>query len=717
MPRRKIAVLTARADSREQKDIICGIAEVAFASDADVVVFSNIQNHSFTHDIMNFENIVYNFFEPNEFDGVIITGEAFHSSVIDSAIEKIKKSHIPAVVIGSEIDGLVSIYSDDDVDMENLCEHLIVDHGITDIDILTGHKDNEYAVRRLNGCLRAFEKHGIPIKESKIFYGNFWYDAGDDLAKKYLSGELPMPEAVVCANDCMANALCEALIPKGIKIPDNITVTGYDSTGTRIYYTPILTTYQNNRRGIGVKAANYILETEYYREFGDRFMPGNTCKCGIDPIMLYNEMEHERWEHPNVILINFAQFSMPQFSQELTLCRNLWDYLKVLNKYFFIHEANEMLLCLDSEWNSTEYVGEEYICCPLNGTDESYESFTVAKDKLLNSAMSFRSRPTVYYLYPLVFQTRLFGIASLAYDQPDCFKHLMRNWNEVVSNGLEFLRLKNDIHYLALCQKTSSLHDSLTGFCKLPEFRRRSTEKAVGESKLIALKINYISDKEYAYDSIRHSDIISSTASIIKQLCQNHEICGKTDENVFLILSNERTEAVIEKLRIMLHRDIFIKYYENPPIITLEAADYVSSKTINATLKAVEARNAEMVKSFSEMKEMPQFTALSKLKKEIAIKPQSAPDRDEASKRLCLSEGYFRAVYRKCFGISYSQDCINEKIILAKYLLCTTVMSVYSVAIQCGYANEKYFARQFHQCSGLSPAQYRKKYCDSSGIV
>lgn len=42
---KKIAVITARADDRTQKDIICGIAEAAFAADTDVVVFSNIYNH------------------------------------------------------------------------------------------------------------------------------------------------------------------------------------------------------------------------------------------------------------------------------------------------------------------------------------------------------------------------------------------------------------------------------------------------------------------------------------------------------------------------------------------------------------------------------------------------------------------------------------------------------------------------------------------------
>ena len=57
----KIAVITARADDRTQKDIICGIAEDAFAADTDMVVFSNIYNHWIRGEFLNFENVIYDF--------------------------------------------------------------------------------------------------------------------------------------------------------------------------------------------------------------------------------------------------------------------------------------------------------------------------------------------------------------------------------------------------------------------------------------------------------------------------------------------------------------------------------------------------------------------------------------------------------------------------------------------------------------------------------
>ena len=86
-----IAVITARADDRTQKDIICGIAEAAFATDTDVVVFSNIYNHWIRDEFLNFENVIYDFFDPSGFDGVIVTAEAFLDISTMSLAEEIRQ--------------------------------------------------------------------------------------------------------------------------------------------------------------------------------------------------------------------------------------------------------------------------------------------------------------------------------------------------------------------------------------------------------------------------------------------------------------------------------------------------------------------------------------------------------------------------------------------------------------------------------------------------
>ncbi len=718
MPRKRIAVITARADDRVQKDIICGIAEAAFSADADVVVFSNIYNHWVEDDMLCFENIIYDFFEPAEFDGVIVTAEAFMElSVISSATDKVRASKIPAVVINGEINGFTSMYCDDEGDMEQICEHLISVHGFTDIDILTGSEDSIFSHRRLAGCKKAFERHGIPFDEKKVFYGNFWYDSGYDMAVKYIKGELPLPQAIVCANDCMAYQLCDELSSAGIRIPDDVSITGYDCTGGRIYHSPVLTTYRSERREIGIKAVGFLLSSVCTDGESDRFMPGSTCPCGISPSVLNEEIRLENLEHPGTFVNNYVQFRTAQFSQELTLSKTLLEYLNVLNGYFFFHEADSLFFCLDKEWNSSEYSGNEYLCCMMDGTDTVQELPSVRGSVLLKSVTEPHLTPSVYYFCPLCFQTRLYGYTILSYERPECFRYQIRSWNQIVTNALEFLRLKNDIHYLTLCQRTSSLYDALTGFCKIAEFRRLAAESSTAKDGLIAIKISFPADNGYTCDSNIRNDIISSAALTIKQVCRNREICCRTDDDVFIILCRKQKKSISEKLEVMFHRDVYLKHFDSSPIITFENCSGCSSKDTKLIIRSAEKSAEAAVIQYCSKEKPAQYRSLLELRKDIMLRPHDAPDIDSASRRLCVSKGYFRAIYRKCFGTSYVQDCINEKIMLAKYLLCTTVMSIYAVALKCGYADEKYFARQFHQNVGYSPLQYRKEYCGDSAKI
>ena len=91
--------------------------------------------------------------------------------------------------------------------------------------------------------------------------------------------------------------------------------------------------------------------------------------------------------------------------------------------------------------------------------------------------------------------------------------------------------------------------------------------------------------------------------------------------------------------------------------------------------------------------------------------PEKQPSLSQLSKQLCVSQGYFRSVYRQCFGISYNKDCINARLMKARYLLLTTAVSVYGAAVSCGYSDEKYFARIFGKNTGCSPMEYRKRFC------
>lgn len=709
MLRKKIAVITARADDGEQKKILSGIAKAAFSVNADVAVFSNIYNHWFTDELLNFENVIYDIFIPQLFDGIIITAEAFYDlSMLKNLFKKIKSAAVPTVIIGGTADGFSTVNSDDEADLEQVTNHLIDVHGLRNIDILTGFKNNPISHQRVAGCKKSFEKHGILFDEKKVFYGNFWTDSGEEHANRYINGEIPLPEAVICTNDYMAFGLCDALTAFGIKIPDQITVTGYDHTDGRIYYYPILTTYQRNRQQMGAEAVIILLSSNYRASKRQhRLFCGNTCACRVNSSQLNDEIREAR-----IVQYHTVMNSVAQFASRLTLCRTLAEYTSVLGEFFYLlHDASALYLCLDKAWNSESYSGEEFLCCKIKEGSNSNTPMKFGKDVLLPELLREREKPMIFYFSPLYFQKRLFGYTALAYDYPQSYDLSFRDWNKTAANTLEFLRMKNDIHYLTRCRRDSALHDSLTGFYNLHEFGQIVETAGTENCFIQAVKMSFSTDGEYLYGENYRNDIISETALAIKGACKSHEICCRGGEDTFLILCTaEKGKIFSDKLKVMISHALWGKHNEKQVVISFaEYTGIADTTAINKLSENIMGTANNDTELLQRKKSLPHYKILSEIRSSIYASPKMAASIDELSRRLCVSAGYFRAIYKNCFGVSYVQDCINARVLLAAYLLCTTVMSIYAIAVKCGYSDEKYFARQFSQRMGCSPMHYRIK--------
>ena len=88
--------------------------------------------------------------------------------------------------------------------------------GFDKIAFLSGPKDHPDAVERLNEYKQGLESRNIPYDESLVYYGNFWRDRAK-LAAGYFAFDLKeRPQAIMCANDYMAPAVCNELISRGI---------------------------------------------------------------------------------------------------------------------------------------------------------------------------------------------------------------------------------------------------------------------------------------------------------------------------------------------------------------------------------------------------------------------------------------------------------------------------------------------------------------------
>ncbi|MDF4804963.1 substrate-binding domain-containing protein, partial [Vibrio parahaemolyticus] len=140
-----------------------------------------------------------------------------------------------------------------------LATKYLIDNGHTDIACLSGHFEKLACQERIAGFRRAMAEAKLPINEDWILEGNFECDTAVLVADKIAAME-KRPTAVFCFNDTMALGLMSRLQQNGIKVPDDVSVIGYDNIELAEYFSPPLTTIHQPKRRVGKNAFEILLE-------------------------------------------------------------------------------------------------------------------------------------------------------------------------------------------------------------------------------------------------------------------------------------------------------------------------------------------------------------------------------------------------------------------------------------------------------------------------
>lgn len=163
-----------------------------------------------------------------------------------------RRHGVPVFSIDKELDGCYSYFFDYSSTFSRLCEHIIRDHGAKDIRMIAGARENVYSQTRIEAFRKALEDNGLPYDESRVGCGNFWeWPTRDQLTKWFDEDGIDVPDAIICANDTMAIAASTFLQQRGIRVPEDCIVTGFDGILRSEYHLPRLTTCRQDYDGMG----------------------------------------------------------------------------------------------------------------------------------------------------------------------------------------------------------------------------------------------------------------------------------------------------------------------------------------------------------------------------------------------------------------------------------------------------------------------------------
>jgi DNA-binding LacI/PurR family transcriptional regulator len=113
--------------------------------------------------------------------------------------------------------------------------------------------------RRFSGFIAEMDAHGLPLRREWCRGGKFGFDVGKQAAKDLLS--LPeRPTAVFCTSDITAIGAMHTFLDAGLRIPEDMSVMGFDNTRESWLFHPPLTTIDANMDGVGRMAVRHLVE-------------------------------------------------------------------------------------------------------------------------------------------------------------------------------------------------------------------------------------------------------------------------------------------------------------------------------------------------------------------------------------------------------------------------------------------------------------------------
>lgn len=500
-----------------------------------------------------------------ELDGIIITPDIIDfTSLFTDYKEKIKeRAKCPVVSLRRELPDYYSVIVDNNIIMNDIIRHFIEVHGFTKINYLSGPLGTPDSDGRLNSYRKILAEYNIPIDERRIYYGNFWRTCGEAAVEYWLNNMDELPEAIICANDYMALSVCNALAERGIKVPEQITVSGCDDIEEASEYAPALTTVKIPHFDMGMEAVAIIdrhnkgVKQPRHSVLDTKTIYRSSCGCKKNQVTETEKLRNyiiERDSLQDEIIYNAfmsADFTGLQTADQLS--ETIWKYI------YLNTNVSRFFMCLFDNWDYYNEIGEEAY---INSNelvmeigmkdDERFTKVRFSRKELIPPVLA-EDEPVFYYISLLHHQGHCYGYVGISFSEIQTYMRSFQAWMINISNALENIRIHGVLNRLVYKLEDMSIRDDLT------EIYNRRVMESLGKKYLnhcleeqTGLMIFTVDmDKlKYINDNFGHAfgdAAIKAVASALQKAADDDELCIRLGGDEFLAIGIDYDEEKLNK--------------------------------------------------------------------------------------------------------------------------------------------------------------------------
>jgi len=320
-----------------------------------VHIFDSMGNYG-SDDAGSAQFQIFNLPFVGDYDGIILEGnkgwpQEKRQELADRALNRGK----PVVSINYQLDGCTFLGTDHMSAMRAIVDHVIEVHGAKRMAFVRGAFNSKEARDRELAFRSSCEAHGIDEYDT-TYYGNSWTKAnGTNAAKNIYSiskedGE-HLPDAVICANDDSASGVIEYFKEHGVRVPEDVIVTGFDNVLVAKTIDPRITTVDRDYARQAYLAVQTIVAqaqpqaTPVNRiNCPSELILGKSCGCS-DGLEDFRKLTI-RYKNMNACIRNFSNVQS-KISPCLGSSDSLIEALDTIEKCTVDLEAGDMYLVIN----------------------------------------------------------------------------------------------------------------------------------------------------------------------------------------------------------------------------------------------------------------------------------------------------------------------------------------------------------------------------------
>jgi sigma-B regulation protein RsbU (phosphoserine phosphatase) len=281
-----IGLLVDWLEDNYQNTVVSGVADAARELDVDLICFTGGVLRS-PYRFAAQRNAIYDLAGPENVDGLLIMSGTLGNAVGPDELARWCERYrpLPICSIAVPLPNIPSVLVDNATGMRELVVHLVEAHGYRRIAFVRGPEANDESERRYRVYRDVLAEHDLVLDPRLVVVGGFQRAASAEAVGRLCDEHRTPLDAVVAASDSMALGAIDALRARGLRVPEDVAVAGFDDVDEARFTTPPLTTvrqplYEQGRRAVETLLAmlhghavpeQVTLHTE--------LVPRQSCRC------------------------------------------------------------------------------------------------------------------------------------------------------------------------------------------------------------------------------------------------------------------------------------------------------------------------------------------------------------------------------------------------------------------------------------------------------